>query len=398
MQQQLFETVEQTKKQGLVISGAGKKSLTKNQEAFNRLTQKIERLHKDIEKKELQFDMALKIYGNEFQAIEIRLTGQRRQMVVLLWGVYKSKKLSQTHTRYLRVILKNQLRELFADMRDEPDKALKVMFAELEGQSYERLLLKEKEMMKTEIQEMFEEMEVEMDLGDVDLDDEKAMAEKIAEVQQKLMEKQEKEQQRFQQRRQQKKKTAKQVENERMRASVDEMKQKNISTIYKQLAKLFHPDLELQEERRAEKEVLMKELTAAYEAKNLHTLLTLELKWIHKENDHLESLSEEKLAIYLQILREQARDLEQEINRMFQQPRYQVLVQEFGPSVQRVPVEIVKQNLRRLQNVDVSLKRDLEDYQSPNSLRYIKEMINEWKTMQRQGNKMEAEFMRRMFS
>ncbi|MEO6720482.1 MAG: hypothetical protein ABIN67_08945, partial [Ferruginibacter sp.] len=179
--------------------------------------------------------------------------------------------------------------------------------------------------------------------------------------------------------------------------AVEEMKQKNISTIYRQLAKLFHPDLEHDEERKTEKEILMKELTVAYEAKNLHALLTLELRWIHKENDHLESLSEEKLAIYLAILKEQARDLEQEINGMFQQPRYQVLVQEFGYDVQMYPLEVVKDHLEKLKNVDIAFKRDLNNFQSPTALRYIKELIKEWKGMRRQNNLLDDEFFRDIF-
>lgn len=141
----------------------------------------------------------------------------------------------------------------------------------------------------------------------------------------------------------------------------------------------------------------MKELTAAYESKNLHALLTLELRWIHKENDHLESLSEEKLAIYLAILKEQARDLEQEVNGMFQQPRYQVLAKEFGFDVQRYPLEVVKDHLRKLRNVDIAFKRDLDNFQSPTALRYIKQLIKEWKAMQRQNNALDDEFFRDLF-
>lgn len=397
MQQQLFETSEQPKSQSLIISKAGKQVLTKNQQAFNKLTQKIEKLHKDIERKQLQFDTALKIYGNDVYPIKSRLAEYRRQLVTILWDVYKSMKLSKTDQRHLTAILKDHVKELCTQIEKEPDEALKKMFTELEGESVESMLQREKEIMKTEVQEMFDELDIDIDFDGVDMTDEKAMAEKMAEIQQKMMERQEKEQEQFQHRRKKKKITPKQEENERTRQAVEEMKQKNISTIYKQLAKLFHPDLEHDEERRAEKEVLMKELTAAYEAKNLHALLTLELKWIHKENDHLESLSEEKLSIYLQILREQAGDMEQEIYRMFQQPRYSVLVQEFGLPVQRFPVETVKGHLQDLQNIDVAFKRDLEDFQSPHALRHIKVMINEWKKMQRQNNTIDAEFMRMMF-
>lgn len=390
MQQQLFETEEiRPAIQGLVITRGGKQTLTKNQQAFNRLTQKIERLHKDMENKQLQFDAALKIYGREVHPIKSRLAGYQRRLVTILWDVYKSKKLSKTDQRHLKTILKEHLTELCNQPEGRADEALNEMFTNLHGESFESMEQKEKEMLKAEMLQAIELLDLDINLEGVDMNDLKAMGEKVAELEQKMGEKEEQQEQEYAQfikRKAPKKKTVKQLENEKLRKSIDELKQKNISTIYKQLAKLFHPDLEQDEERKVEKEALMKELTAAYETKNLHTLLMLELKWIHKENDHLESLSDEKLAIYLEILKEQARGLEHEINGMFQQPRYQVLVQEFGFEVHRLPLEKVKDHLRYLQKIDVSFKQDIENFQSLHCIRYIKAMINKWKAVQRKHN------------
>jgi len=247
-------------------------------------------------------------------------------------------------------------------------------------------------------------MDLDINLDGIDTNDMRAMQEKVNEMEQKMAEKQEQEEQRyaqFKRKKPEKKKTAKQLESEQMQKAADEMKQKNISTIYKQLAKLFHPDLEQDEGRKIEKEALMKELTTAYEAKNLHTLLMLELKWIHNENDHLETLGEEKLLIYLQILREQARDLEFEINSISHQPRYAVLMEVCGLKVQRYPLETVYQHLSELRQTESAFKKDLKVFQSPTALKHIKEMIQEWKQGQQQKrgfDDMEEEFLRRMFS
>ncbi len=397
MQHELFEKDFQSKTNNLVISRSVKKVLTKNQQAFNKLTLRIEKLHKDIENKELQFDLAIKIYGNEIHPTVSRLAGCRRQLVTILWDVYQSKKLSKTDQQYLKKILFEHVEELCAHTDGGADEALKEMFKLLQGESFESSQQRERELLKKDIEAAVDELDLDIDLEDLDMNNIVELAKKIAEVEQKMAEKQEIEQHQFGQFKRKRKKTAKQVENERIQKSVDEMKQKNISTIYKQLAKLFHPDLEYDEDRKAEKEVLMKELTSAYEAKNLHTLLMLELKWIHKENDHLESLDEEKLTIYLQILKEQAMDLEREINGMFQQPRYSVLVQTFGMSVQRMPIQTVNQHLLEIRQIESSFKKDLEDFQSPNALKHIKMMINEWKAIQRQNERDEAEFMRMMF-
>ncbi len=400
MQQELYTK----KQQSLVINTAGKKVLTKNQEAFNKLTKRIEKLHKDVEKKELQFDTALKIYGNEIHPIVNQLDAHKRNLVTILWDIYQSHKLSKTDQRHLKTILKDHVIALCHQPGGREDETLKAMFTQLNGETFESIERKEKESLKEELLRAAKLMDLDINLDGIDTGDLNAMQEKVVELEQKMAEKQEKEEQQYNQFKKSKaaakKKTAKQLESERMQKAADEMKQKNISTIYKQLAKLFHPDLEQDEERKIEKEVLMKELTAAYEAKNLHTLLMLELKWIHNENDHLETLGEEKLSIYLQILREQARDLEYEINSISHQPRYAVLMEVCGISVHRNPLETVYQHLNGLKQIESAFKKDLKAFQSPTALKHIKEMIQEWKKHQQQNrvfHDMEEEFMNIIF-
>lgn len=393
MQQQLFQSDNEPKPQSLTITKAGKQKLSKNQEAFNKLTKKIEKLQKDIDKKQLQFDLALKIYGNELYPAQLRVLETRHKMITVLWNIYKSNKLSKTDQRQLKNVLQYHLQEYFTQTEIEPDETLQNIFSELEGISYDKMMQDEKEKMNAQMQEMFDKMDV--DIDGVDVNDEAAMAAKIAEARQKMAEMQERNDERDRLRQEKKKKTAKQAENEKMQQAVEEMKQKNISTIYKQLAKLFHPDLEQDTERKVEKEILMKELVAAYEAKNLHALLTLELKWIHKETDHLESLTEEKLAIYLQILKEQASNLEYEKYNILKQPQYSTLVNQFGFSVQKYPVEIVQQHVRSAKDIAQNFESDIADFESDLALRHVKEMIKQWKQREKEFD--EEEIMRMLF-
>jgi hypothetical protein len=381
MQEQLLPN-NNSQSQSLIITKAGKQKLSKNQEAFNKLTVKIEKLQKDIEKKQLQFDLALKIYGNELYPSQLKVLATRYKLINVLWGIYKSNKLAKTDQRHLKNVLQFHLQQYFMQTDIEPDEKLQNIFSEIEGISYEKMMQNEKEKERAQMQELFDKMNI--DIKGLDIDDEAAMAKKIAEARQKMAAIQEERDERFRQMQQKKNKTAKQVEYEKMQKAADEMKQKNISTIYKQLAKLFHPDLEQNAEKKAEKEVLMKELTAAYEVKNLHALLTLELQWIHKENDHLESLTEDKLAIYLQILKEQARDLETEKNNILNQPQYSALVNQFGFSVQRYPVEIVKQHLKNTQDIAEDFENDISNFESDMALRHVKNMIKQWKQQEKE--------------
>jgi hypothetical protein len=378
MQQQLFSSEGTTpSSKSLVINKTGKQNLSKDQEAFNRLTKKIEKLQKEIEKKQLEFDLAMKLYGTEFHPAQVQVLQARHKLITVLWGIYKSYKLSKTDQRHLKDILQFQLSEYFNQSETEPDKTMQQIFSEIEGISYDKMMQQENESETSRLKNMFNDLDIDMD--DVDMNDATAMAAKIAEAEQKITDQQERKDEQYRQRQENRKKTAKQLENEKMQKAVEEKKQKNISTIYKQLAKLFHPDLEQDAEKKIEKEILMKELVSAYEAKNLHALLTLELKWIHKETDHLENLTEEKLTVYLQILREQARDLEHEKYQVINQPQYAALLQSFGYTIARNPVKIMQENIKSSIDILHEFEHNIADFESDMALRHVKQMIKQWK-------------------
>lgn len=119
--------------------------------------------------------------------------------------------------------------------------------------------------------------------------------------------------------------TAKQKKAEAKAAEREKARHRTLSTIYKQLAKVIHPDLETDPARRAEKQRVMQELTAAHRQRDLHTLLRLELEWLENETGHLDTLSDEKLAIYLDVLREQIGEVEASIAALPGEPRFAAL-------------------------------------------------------------------------
>jgi hypothetical protein len=385
-------------KQSLAISKANNQSLTKNQQEFNSLTQRIEKLQKEIERKQILFESAVTKYGTELYPLKKELTRQLREMLDVLWQVYIDKPFSKPDQKNLKEIIREQVQELFQMMDEAPDDELKKIFQALEGERYDAAEKREKEAAKQQMQDMFDDMDIDIDLTEVDMGDKETLAEKMAEARTKMQQRQQEEENRRQRRQKEKKKTAKQLDREKLQQQADELKQKNISTIYKQLAKLFHPDLEQDELRRAEKESLMKELTVAYEAKNLHALLTLELKWIHKENDHLESLTEEKLAVYLQILREQAGQLESQKYRLPQHPRYSFLMEQFGPQAITHPLKLVQKACKSIETDIREYKRDIADFQSAYGLRHIKAMIKERKQLYISTKSEEEVLLQMLFS
>jgi hypothetical protein len=115
------------------------------------------------------------------------------------------------------------------------------------------------------------------------------------------------------------------TEDEDQRAE-EEFRKRSLANIYKQLARVLHPDFERDSERQKDKVQLMQELTAAYRQNDLHTLLRLEMQWIENEGGDIDRLTEEKLGVYNEVLTEQVRGLENRLRGLMFHARYRPIV------------------------------------------------------------------------
>ncbi len=77
-----------------------------------------------------------------------------------------------------------------------------------------------------------------------------------------------------------------------------------IKTLFRQLAKAFHPDRETQEHLKEEKTSLMKKITAAYENQDLYSLLKLE-----KEHLGPREFTEDKIMLYIKHINDRLKEL-----------------------------------------------------------------------------------------
>ena len=125
--------------------------------------------------------------------------------------------------------------------------------------------------------------------------------------------------------------TQRQMQKEEQIRQAEELRKKTVANLYKQLARVLHPDLELDPALKEQKQALMQELTVAYRNNDMHTLLRLELEWIAREEGNLERLTDDKLAIYNQTLKEQVADLQRELYELPCHPRYQPIAEFDGP-------------------------------------------------------------------
>lgn len=93
----------------------------------------------------------------------------------------------------------------------------------------------------------------------------------------------------------------------------EEQTLKSIRTVYLELVKELHPDREQDEALRAVKEERMKQLTEAYQQKDLAALLTMQVRWLEETMKVTPGeLSDEVLKGYNKILRAQLKKLEEE--------------------------------------------------------------------------------------
>lgn len=87
----------------------------------------------------------------------------------------------------------------------------------------------------------------------------------------------------------------------------------SVREVFRKLASLLHPDREPDAAERARKTLLMQQANQAYQADDLLTLLTLQLQTEQIDGQHLAGLPDDRLNHYNQVLREQLRVLQQEV-------------------------------------------------------------------------------------
>jgi hypothetical protein len=333
-QQSLFETGGDTARPdsgGLLLVSRPDRPLTPAQREFNKLVRKVENLRERLQNETRRLDEALAFYGEHIHPRLKQLAVARKAVVRGLAAFLEGGGLKKKRDRAtLTQIIAEQLDEVLQDFVPGEDEDLRALFERIHGVDYETLEQQEVDEVRSQMESMFSDFGIDIDLSDLRPDmDEDAVAAKAAEVADAMREKFEQEEQAFHER--PRRKSKKQLEREERMKQVEEARSKSMASIYKQLAKVLHPDLEQDPEQRRHKVTLMQELTVAYRNNDLHTLLRLELEWIAREEGHLDRLTEEKLAIYNQVLKDQISELKEEIASLDWDPRYQPIAVPDGP-------------------------------------------------------------------
>jgi hypothetical protein len=325
-----LQVVSQPTTRSLLVRAGPATRLTKAQRAFNRLVSKVETLRARLAADESRFDAALTFHAQELQPRQLRVAALRRDLVRALRPFLLDRRLKRGQKQQLRDTLAEQLDQILR-YGDSLDDDLGELFEELHGVDLKTLADEQMGVEMADLAAMFDDMGIDIDLSGIHADmSPEELAVKQAELAAELRKQAGDGAARAASERP-RRKTRREAQAEARAQQHVESWKASAGTVYRQLAKVLHPDLESDPQLRDRKSRVMQELTAAYAANDLHTLLRLELEWIHHEGADAERLTDAKLTAYAELLHEQVAELESALEALPIHPKYAPLQDESGP-------------------------------------------------------------------
>ena len=345
------------------------------QKTFNRLTNKIKTLQNKLDKTQKQLDEALLFYYGQVHPVKRALSDTLTELVKIIYVNYKRTKLfSKKDRKILKQLLINKTGDIFAlNPFGKMDPEIRSIIEELEGVNFNELLSDAVNDIKNGVSEMFQEFDLDVDLSKVDsTDDEDTIMRKVFEAIEEARSKHHD----FAEERIIPPKSKQELQREIKEKELEALRKKGLGTIYKQLAKALHPDLELDPIQKLEKETIMKRLTSAYENEDLHTLLSIELEWMsrfEKSGKQKRIQSDEQLRIYSSILTDQAAQLQDRIDEAHLHPKYMPISDHFtrGVSHGMLSLEMMLNSINRELEVHRSFIQASHDEDLVENIRLI---------------------------
>lgn len=336
--------------------------LSKGQKAFNSLISQIEKRRRQLRAWETVTPTFQQQYVNELLPLERTSTALQIQMVHRLDRAYEQRELTKAERKKLAIVIGNLAGNLIDEDEDE-GRELKAIYDKYSPTSYDRQIAAEVDGMKSMLEAVLG-----IDLGD-DLDSsspEDLLQRAQAHIEQSQAEWAEKTAERDV-RRAKRKKSPKQQAAEARAQEQQAQISLSIREVYRKLASALHPDRETDPQERDRKTRLMQRVNEAYQKNNLLQLLELQLELEHIDQHALSSMSEERLKHYNTILKEQVRELDQEILHVEPAFRHAYGIDPFKPVspdtvLRQIAVELkgIRLNIQTLEQ-DISAFEDIKN-------------------------------------
>ncbi len=355
----------------LVLRAQPRRPLTKAQRTFNRLVARIEDLRTKVERTTRQLDEALVFNAQHIQPRLQRAAALRKDFVRALQPFLNDPRIARRDKKTLHAILVEHLSELIG-LNDPADADLRALFEELHGADYDQVAGQQMDELRSEIESVFGEIGLDLDLSGLhpNMTDEE-MAAKMAEMSESA--RRQTERMRSEGARE-RPPTKRELEETARLRQLDDLRRANAGTIYRELAKVLHPDLERDPDARERKSALMQELTAAHARNDLLTLLRLQLEWNHRDETDAAHLTDDRLNAYNRLLGEQAADLQEELNGLPWHPKYHPIALIDGPFSMGVQLDGPSE-ARRLDAVIAGLEAGLVRVRGDQGWREARDLV-----------------------
>jgi hypothetical protein len=374
-------------RESLVLRPVEKRKLSKPQQTFNRLVKQVEKLQNELKNQAMELEQTMIEYAAKVVPVEDELNKVHIQLVLMHDPYLRGKEIKGKDQEILREVIANQI-DLIESRMGEIPAEIQPIYELIHGESLKETQQAAWEMSRQKFQQLTEQLGLKnIDLSRLtpDLSPEETAAETMRvmmqinaetaridkEVEEKLGKR---------------KKSKAALKKEEEARQAEEAGKRSISKIYRELARALHPDLEPDESLKPQKTALMQKLTEAYKSNDLHTILRLELEWIAGENDNLERLSDEKLAVYNKLLKDQVEDLEKQLYDQLMHPNYRPIV-ESHPIYNEVYIVDCQDMIDDYTDIMESIKYSLKAFQNGKGLKEIRDTIKTYKDHMRQSRK-----------
>lgn len=344
----------------LVISAKAKQELTKNQKLFNKLSKKIQNLENEILLENQKLSNLLALFTKELLPVRLKNAHARIRLAMTIAASTEKFKYSKKQLDLVSEAIVTLCDKAFNDI--QPNAEQEAFYDKWAENTYKETIadkeVAEKELFVSYAKDFFD--------MNVDFDTLKDNPEEFLRFKEEL--KQRINGETFNE--QPNKKTKQQLAKENALKAQEELKNKSLRGIFITLAKVLHPDAETDDALKLEKEELMKQVTVAYENKDLPTLLKLETEWVHKTSEHLNNLTDEKLSLYLLALKQQVEDLEKQRDMVRMHPRFQI-ISEYIHISEKYALSAIKNESKGLKQAYKQIDKLSEFFLNPNSKQYI---------------------------
>lgn len=299
-----------------IVQPVGQEVLSDGQKQFNKLIKKIEGQRKKLSALQVEMEAYHQQFNNECLPLLAKFQQHRVELLHLFDDAFDNKKLTKREKETLSDYIYHLGFELLnGGVKDE---------------SIERLIDKhcDPDDEADEAEAAFEKSILKNVFGvDIDEDDGMSPQETLMKFIAEQMEKEKQQAEKFQEaeemRQSTRKKSAQEIKRESEQKAHEQQISQSIREVFRKLASALHPDKEQDPNERERKNALMQRVNIAYGKNDLLQLLELQLEVEQIDQTAMNTISEERLKYYNQILNTQSVELALEISAVGQRFKMQ---------------------------------------------------------------------------